>query len=592
MPQPNQPQWNRSTVTNGDIELAVFELGGSEKKKPTVVLVHGWPDTHHLWDLVAPTLGESFRVISYDTRGYGESSRPDAVEAYRLENLAADLFAVIDAVGGGKPVHVVAHDWGSVQTWEAVTTPGADERIASFTSVSGPNLDYLGEWARKNVAHPTPGNLGRALSQAASSAYTAFFQLPVLPKAFFNTFGSERNWTEFLHAIEGTPRENVSFSPTLREDMVSGLRFYSANIREKLAHPDPHPTTVPTLEIVNETDIALRPAIYADDHTHTDRLWRKNTRTGHWLPYTHPDYLAESAREFITMIEKGTSSAPNTIDRARVLDAPGKLGGKLAVITGAGSGIGRETAYALADLGCEVVLADINRAAAEETAVECKAKGVLTDVYELDVSDVKAVTRFAADVRAAHGVPDIVVNNAGIAVAGSALAASDEQIDRLFGINLRGVITGSRVFGQQMVERGVGGQIVNVSSAAAFTPSRDLGLYSSSKAGVLMFSESLRAELAEHKIGVTAICPGIVHTNITSSTELAGVSDEEGQRKKLDSFYAKRNFTPDRVAQDIVTSILRNKAVVPVTPEAKFGYRAYRFFPWGSRIAARQKLTK
>ncbi|MFC0314796.1 SDR family oxidoreductase [Gordonia phosphorivorans] len=586
--------WKHSSVSSDGTDLAVFELDVAEAPadRPTVVLVHGWPDSHHLWDNVAPLLADELRVVSYDTRGYGESSRPDRVEAYRLEHLAQDLFAVIDAVSPGTPVHVIGHDWGSVQAWEAVTTPGAEDRIKSFTSVSGPNLDFLGEWAHANLARPTPGNLGRALSQVASSAYTAFFQLPVLPQAFFSTFGSEKNWTEFLHAVEGTPRENVSFAPTLREDMVSGLRFYSANIREKLARPNPRPTVVPVLEVVNERDIALRPAIYDLTHTHANKLWRKNSATGHWLPYTNPTYLADAAREFIAMIEKGTSSAPNTIDRARRLGPPQRLGGKLAVITGAGSGIGRETAYALAELGCEVVLADINVAAAEETAAECKAKGVLTNVYDLDVSNTSAVNEFADRVRRAHGVPDIVVNNAGIALAGSALAASDEQVDRLFDINLRGVISGSRAFGKQMVERGTGGHIVNLASAAAFTPSRELGLYSASKAGVLMFCESLRAELAEHKIGVTAICPGIVHTNITSTTEIAGTDDEEGNRKRIDDFYAKRGFTPDKVARDIVKAILANKAVVPVTPEAKFGYRSYRFFPWASRIAARQKLTK
>lgn len=262
------------------------------------------------------------------------------------------------------------------------------------------------------------------------------------------------------------------------------------------------------------------------------------------------------------------------------------------IITGAGSGIGRETAFRLAELGCEVVLADIDVAAAEETAVECKAKGVLTSTYDLDVSDTQAVVRFAEQVRAQHGVPDIVVNNAGIALAGGVLDASDAQIDRLFDVNLRGVISGSRAFGSQMVERGAGGHIVNLASAAAFTPSRDLGLYAASKAGVLMFSESLRAELAEHRIGVTAICPGIVHTNITINTEIAGSADEAAEQQRLDGLYEKRGFTPDKVARDIVQAILDDKAVVPVTPEAKIGYRIYRFAPWASRLAARRKLTK
>ncbi|WP_341268013.1 SDR family oxidoreductase [Gordonia malaquae] len=584
--------WQRTDITAGAVRIATFSYGDTtDTNRPAVVLVHGWPDTHHLWDRIAPQLAEHYRVFAYDTRGFGESDRPTDVPSYALPGLAEDLFAVIDAVTDGGSAHVVAHDWGSVQTWEAVTTPDAEKRIKSFTSVSGPNLDFLSEWARAQLASPTPGNIGRALSQVASSAYTGFFQIPGVSDAFFRAFGSEKVWTEFLHTIEGTPRENVSFAPTLREDMISGLKLYRANIRGKLARPEPRPTKVPVLEVVNDLDIALRPAIFDLTHTHAEKLWRKSGTSGHWLPYTNPDYLVETAREFIDFVENGTSSAPNTIDRARQLGKPLALTGKLAVITGAGSGIGRETAYALAALGCEVVLADINVASAEETATECKAKGVLTNVYELDVSKVAAVDEFAETVRARHGVPDIVINNAGIALAGSALAATDEQLDRLFDINVRGVISGSRAFARQMVARGTGGHIVNLSSAAAFTPSRDLGLYSASKAAVLMFSESLRAELAEHRIGVSAICPGIVHTNITSTTQFAGAADEDATRAKIDGFYEKRNYTPDRVARQIVDAVVSNKAVVPVTPEAEFGYRVYRFFPWASRIAARQKLN-
>ncbi|WOC11958.1 putative oxidoreductase EphD [Gordonia sp. MP11Mi] len=584
--------WHRTDITAGGVRLATYSYGDTAAAdRPTVVFVHGWPDTHHLWDRIAPQLAEHYRVFAYDTRGFGESDRPDDVPSYRLAGLAQDLFAVIGSVTDGGSAHVVAHDWGSVQTWEAVTTPGAETSIASFTSVSGPNLDFLGEWARAQLASPTPGNISRALSQVASSAYTGFFQIPGVSDAFFRTLGSAKLWTEFLHAIEGTPRENVSFAPTLREDMISGLKLYRANIRGKLAHPEPRPTSVPVLEVVNDRDIALRPAIYDRTYTHAAKLWRKSSTTGHWLPYTNPDYLAATAIEFIDSIENGTSRAPNTIDRARQVGAPLALTGKLAVITGAGSGIGRETAFALAALGCEVVLADIDTAAADETATECKAMGVLTNVYELDVSKTAAVNEFADDVRARHGVPDIVVNNAGIGLGGSALDASEEQIDRLFDINLRGVISGSRAFAKQMVARGTGGHIVNLASAAAFTPSRELGLYSASKAGVLMFSESLRAELSSHRIGVSAICPGIVNTNITSATEYAGVDDQDAMRRKVTGFYEKRNYTPDKVAREIVAAVVSNKAVVPVTPEAKFGYRAYRFVPWASRIAARQKLT-
>ncbi len=590
--------WQKSVVSNGGVRLAVFEVGTDPEapetgSRPTVLLIHGWPDSHHLWTHVAPVLAEDFRVVAYDCRGFGESDRPDGDDPYRLDLLADDIFAVAEAISPDQPVHVVAHDWGSVQAWEAVTRPGAETRIASFVSVSGPNLDHLAEWARGSLSRPTPRNVGRAASQVASSAYTVFFQLPVLPRLFFGAAGSPAVWREFLYRVEGTPRENVVVGDTLRDDMISGLRLYRANIRTKLRRPSTRDTHVPVLEVINERDIALRPAIFDDTHRHTQRLWRRSTPTGHWLPYTNPGYLARTARDFIAG-QTGTADSAAQFDRARVFGTPKPLSGKLAVITGAGSGIGRETALALAEQGCELVLADIDLAAADDTARESKTFGVPASTFAVDVSDTAAVTAFAEAVRDRHGVADIVVNNAGIGLAGGALDATDDQIDRLLDVNLRGVISGSRAFGRQMVDRGVGGHIVNVASAAAFTPQRSLGLYSASKAGVLLFSESLRAELAEHRIGVSAICPGIVDTNIVGNTPIAGLDTETeaSQRDRMNRFYQRRGFTPDRVARDIVRAIIRNKAVVPVTPEAKVGYRIYRFTPWLSRFAARQKVTR
>lgn len=587
--------WRRRTISNGAVDLAVFEQG--DPTNPPVVLVHGWPDTHHLWTHVAPQLVEAgYFVAAYDTRGYGESSSPDGDAPYRLAELATDLFAVAEAVSPSTPVHVVAHDWGSVQAWEAVTTPGADQRIRSFVSVSGPNLDYLSEWARKNLANPTPANLAAAFSQLGSSAYTGFFQTPVLPNLFFRVAGRPGLWREFLHRIEGTPKERVVVGDTFTADAISGLRYYRANIREKLGNPDPRPTSIPVLEIVNERDIALRPAVYEHTYTHAAKLWRRNSPTGHWLPFTKPDYLATAAIEFLDAQEsRSRDKQPNSLDRSRLLSKPGPMSGKLAVVTGAGSGIGRETAYALAERGCEVIIADLAFDNAETTARECKAKGAQAHSYALDVADVAAFDEFADTVAKRHGVPDIVVNNAGVGLGGSALDATDEQLDRVLAINLRGVMTGSRAFGRQMVERGIGGHIVNIASAAAFTPQRGLGIYAASKAGVLLFSESLRAELAEHRIGVTAICPGIVNTNIVANTPLAGFDDaatEQSQRDKLDKFYQRRNFGPEKVARDIIAAVESNKAVAPVTPEAKVGYRIYRFTPWLARLMARGNVMR
>lgn len=129
-------QWHHRTVIRDGINLATRRRGNPDG--PAVLFVHGYPDNGEVWDAVARALGDDYHLITYDVRGAGASSSPRARQAYRLEALRDDLFAVIDALSPGRPVHLVGHDWGSIQAWEAVTEPGAEKRIASYTSLSDP----------------------------------------------------------------------------------------------------------------------------------------------------------------------------------------------------------------------------------------------------------------------------------------------------------------------------------------------------------------------------------------------------------------------------------------------------------------------
>src|ERR1700751_5664612 len=123
------------------VRVAVYEEGNPNG--PTVVLAHGWPDSHVLWDGVVPLLADRFRIITYDNRGVGESSVPRKVEDYGMARYADDFCAVIDTLSPGERVHVLAHDWGSVGVWEYLSRPNASDRVASFTSVSGPSADHI-----------------------------------------------------------------------------------------------------------------------------------------------------------------------------------------------------------------------------------------------------------------------------------------------------------------------------------------------------------------------------------------------------------------------------------------------------------------
>jgi NAD(P)-dependent dehydrogenase (short-subunit alcohol dehydrogenase family) len=156
------------------------------------------------------------------------------------------------------------------------------------------------------------------------------------------------------------------------------------------------------------------------------------------------------------------------------------------------------------------------------------------------------------------------------------------------------VVHGCQAFGELMIEAGEGGHIVNVASAAAYTPSRALPAYSATKAAVLMLSECLRAEMVSHGIGVSAICPGIVDTPITRATTFVGVSDAEQEtlRARAAKAYHRRNFPPSGVASAIVAAVRENRAVVPVNIEAKAGLLGSRFAPRIMRRFARIGVSK
>ncbi|MGY1945382.1 SDR family oxidoreductase [Nocardia asiatica] len=578
------------TVRSGEFDLAVYEYG--DPTAETVVLVHGWPDTHHLWDAVAPLLARRFHVVAYDTRGHGRSTRTRRTDDFRLDRLAADFYAVADAVSPDRPVHVLAHDWGSVQVWEAVCEPRAAARVASFTSVSGPNLDHVGKWIRSRLSRPTPRNVWQPFTQLLSSAYTFFFMTPVLPRAAFGLIGTERFWRQVVSVMNETAPSNVRLGPTFRADLVDGLLIYRANIVRRMLAPRERRTEVPVQLIVAGRDVAVRPAGFDDEHKWTERLWRRDVRAGHWMPFSHPELLATATTELIDTL--GGAQPPRTLRRAETGRSARPFDDQLVVITGGGSGIGRATALALARRGAEIVLSDIDLAAAKETAELIAAENGVAHVYRLDVADEDEMRSHAATVLQDHGVPDILINNAGIGQAGGFFETSSADFDRVMRINLGGVVNGCRAFGPAMAERGLGGHIVNLSSMAAYSPQQGFSAYSTSKSAVFMFSDCVRAELAARGISVHTICPGIVHTNIVARTRFSGVSAEEEKRKqeRYDNLYRMRRYGPEKVAEQIVRALQRDRSIVPVTPEAHLQYHFGRLAPAVVRfLAARVKLT-
>ncbi|MGH4007285.1 MAG: SDR family oxidoreductase [Pseudonocardiaceae bacterium] len=565
-----------SEVTSTDgVRLRVHESG--RVGAPTVVCVHGYPDDHTLWAGVAAELAPRYHMVSYDVRGAGESGKPRNRDAYRLDQLAQDLAAVVGAVSPDRPVHLLAHDWGAVQTWHAVTGEWLDGRIASFTSISGPCLDHAGHWLRARLRRPTPRALRELITQMVSSWYIGFFQLPLLPELGWRTGFAQR----VLALMEPTSTPTVS-------DAVCGLHLYRANMLPRLGRPGARTTDIPVQVLAPQRDPFLSVALQTDIRQWAPNLAVRVLPGGHWLPRTNPETVARCATELIEHAEGG--SPTRALRRAQVTgQRRGRFEDSLVVITGAGSGIGRACALEFAERGAEVVVIDIDQQAAERTAVLARALGSGAHAYTVDVSDGGAMEKFAAVLREEHGIPDIVINNAGIGMAGPFLDTTVADWERIIDVNLWGVIHGCRILGAMLVAGGAGGTIVNIASAAAYLPSKALPAYTTTKAAVLALSQCLRAELAGHGAGVVAICPGFVHTNITSTARFVGLNatEERTTQQRMTALYRRRNFTPDRAAREILRAVERNAAIAPITPEAKVGLLASRLTPGLLRSLAR-----
>lgn len=274
------------------VSLAVAEAGTAGG--PTVVCLHGYPDNRSLWDPVVDALGDRYRVISYDVRGAGESDKPRGHVAYHLDLLEADLAAVVHEVSPDRPVHLLAHDWGAIQAWHAVTGERLRGRIASFTSISGPCLDHAGFWLRSRL-RPWPRPLREFARQFAHSLYIAWFQLPGLP---------ELAWRSGVMARAMRRLDSTAAEPAV-PDAVHGLGLYRANMLPRLLRPESRRTDIPVQVLAPTADAFVGTALQTSIARWASDLRVREIPGGHWLPRQKPDVVARCAAELIEHVEGG-----------------------------------------------------------------------------------------------------------------------------------------------------------------------------------------------------------------------------------------------------------------------------------------------
>lgn len=302
-------------VAGPDGPLAVRAWGAPDA--PAVVLVHGYPDDSSKWIPVAERLARDFRVYAYDVRGAGASFQPRACRAsYTLDRLGADFRAVLDAVSPSQPVHLVAHDWGSIQSWDFATDPALKSRLRSFTSISGPCLDHVGHWMRHGVGAPTAR---QRVGQLFKSWYIYLFHLPWLPELTWSLWLGRR-WHALLGRMEGVPA-GVGDSTTQTRDGVNGVWLYRANFIPRLLQPRARHAQCPVQVLVPLDDRYVSPHLSAHLQPWVARLWRREVPCSHWLTLTHPDLVADRVREFARHVD----GAPVTPALAAAAVPPGTV---------------------------------------------------------------------------------------------------------------------------------------------------------------------------------------------------------------------------------------------------------------------------
>ena len=276
--------------------LAQHHHGRTVGDAPSIVLVHGWPDSAAVWDLVVPHLTDRFHVVAVDLPGVGDAPPAIGRSPYRLDALAPALDDMVHSLDTDRGVHLVGHDWGGVLGWELVMTPAYAARLSSFTVLSGPSLDHLGLLARK-----APGDAATArvvADQLARSWYTTALSLPVLRTIIWRA-GADRAFRRWLHrseGVEGYPGEHLA------RDAAGAVPLYRTNIVPRLLAPRARPVTLPVHVIVAEQDRYVAPGTMRALEEWIPQLHTSSLDAGHWSPRTQPEQVATLVTEWVQQL--------------------------------------------------------------------------------------------------------------------------------------------------------------------------------------------------------------------------------------------------------------------------------------------------
>lgn len=259
--------------------------------KPALVLVHGYPDNQEVWEPIIQCLAGQFYVVTYDVRGAGRSSIPSKVRDYQLPRLSLDLQSVVDALLEQRQFHLAAHDWGSIQSWESVTESRFNNRILSFSSISGPCLDHAAYWLRTQAKQSRV----KLLKQLSKSWYIAAFHLPLLAPNVWKHF-SPKQWGKVMAQMER--KSDLPLNENVSADGQYGVALYRANFIPRLFQPRQRYAVCPVQAIVLKYDNFVSPELIDDYPLWVKDFSRVDVAANHWAVLSQPQLIADYIAQF------------------------------------------------------------------------------------------------------------------------------------------------------------------------------------------------------------------------------------------------------------------------------------------------------
>lgn len=293
------------TVGTGEVDLHVVEAG--DPAKPAILLLHGFPDCHQIWSLQIQALARDYHVIAFDMRGAGRSSAPVDKAGFRIERILPDIDAVISATRGATGrVHMAGHDWGSCIGWSFLQSAGFRERVVSWTSISGPHIALLWDWARRQMLSGRPRQMMGALSQFAHSWYIFAINVPGVGPLMVG-LGGRALWQATLR-MGGVPADDAYLdisADEVRSRALHPLKLYQRNAFFPPSLPEPGSITTPTQLVILQDDVFIRPQIFTCLSDYVSDLHVEELVANHWALRSHP---AEITRLIAAQVQRVESA--------------------------------------------------------------------------------------------------------------------------------------------------------------------------------------------------------------------------------------------------------------------------------------------